>query len=66
MVGTRWIIDLAAEYALSDSDLIDQAVALVFEHLAEWRVELRVCEGVFAAAPPHRSLCPDGPEAPAA
>lgn len=60
-IGTRRIIDLAAECALSDSDLIDQAVALVFDHLSEWRVELRVREGPWSS-PSGRH----GPEAPAA
>jgi hypothetical protein len=43
-------IALPAERILADSALIDQVIGLIFEDLAQWTVELRVCDSSAPAA----------------
>jgi len=39
----KMTINLPADRVLADSAMIDQVIALVFDHLAQGAVELRVC-----------------------
>jgi hypothetical protein len=46
----KMTIDLPAERVLQDSTLIEQMIAMAFDRLEHFVVELRVCESVAMAS----------------